>query len=481
MSLGVKLHSCLKRVFGFLALYFLLTSPLFADSSSISSKEASYDGNALVLKGSVLLNHALGMMRAENARLVKEDKHHPFSLIYLNEDVAIQLNNHAEISCNRAEFDFQNQVGLLLPSPGEKISFTSQFIDKSGERVPVMLQSIRANLTFSEGQSDEMHICQMHANEEVVIEYGDGYLLKAGSALYQAEEPMSYILAFPAEEEGTCHFSYKGDEIEAQKVRFQPQESLVILSQPNGVVKTLFAPNEIAFSAGEMAWNRAQGTVAFFRNIHIADSSLGEIYCDEKIELVASSSAHSLYDIRAEGKTTIHTFAPNRQTVTCFGLLSFDQKTLTSTFESPLVDGVVPEGQQIDYRGENFQLLASSGVLEYGWMAGHLRPTKLSLQGGVRLASCPGAESKQCALGSHLTYSLLDHTMTLSAKKGEKVLYWDETQGITLSANQVRVHKDPFTGKESVKGIGNVRFSFSSTENALLKKMFPFYQPTGEL
>lgn len=474
-------NSCWKKIFGSLALNFLVCSPLLANPPSISSKEASYDGNALILKGDVILDHILGKMHAENARLSKEDKHHPFTLIYLNQNVSIELNNHAEISCDRAEFDFQNQVGTLLPSIGGKISFVSQFVENGGTTTPLNLQSARADLTFSEDQNQEMHISQMHANEAVVIEYGDGYLLRAGSALYETTESGNFLLAFPEEHESTCHFSYKEDEIEAQKVRFHPQESLIVLYHPNGVIKTLFAPYEIAFSAGEMIWNRSEGSLTLFQNIHIADSSLGEVYCDEKIEITNPLNSSSLYDIQASGKTTIHTFAPGRQTLTCFGPLSFDQKTLTSTFESPQVDGVVPEGQQIEYRSDNLQLLASSGLLEYGWIEGHLRPTRLLLENDVRLSSAPGTESNQCAIGDQLTYSLLGHTMTLSAKPGDKVLYWDHVKALAISADQLCFQKDPFTNRESVKGVGNVQFSFSSAENALMKKMFPFYEPTGEL
>ncbi len=455
---------------------FFACTHLLANPSSISSQEASYDGNTLTLTGNVTLDHALGKMRAQNAQLVKEEKEHPFSLIYLNGKVTIALNNEAEISCSRAEFDFQNQVGTLLPTRGEKVTFT-QLVEKGGERVSLKLQSARANLIFSQSQNHEINISKMHADEAVEIEYADGYILKAGSAIYEVTDDGSFILAFPSEKDECCHFSYKNDAIQAQKVCFHPQESKIILYSPKGVLKTLFAPNEIAFSCSEMVWDRASNRLSLSKNIHIADHTLGEVYCDETVELAPPSGPHSLYNIQTTGKTTIHTYAPGkRQTLTCFGTMSFDQESLTSTFESPLVDSHVPEGQQIEYRAEDLQLLASSGLLEYGWIEGHLRPTKLMLRSNVRLS-----ESQHCALGDLLTYSLFDHTMTLSAKEGEKVLYWDPKQSLAISAKEVRIQKDPFTNKESVKGVGNVQFVFSSAENDLMKKMFPFYQLAGEL
>lgn len=91
------------------------------------------------------------------------------------------------------------------------------------------------------------------------------------------------------------------------------------------------------------------------------------------------------------------------------------------------------------------------------------------LEGDVRLTK----SEERCGLAHRLIYAQNKHTVILTAKPGERVLFWDRTRGLAISATEVHISKDPRTQDEIVKGIGNVRFHFSSAENALLKKLFP--------
>src|ERR1700733_12087732 len=77
------------------------------DAGTISSSNASYDGNALILKGQVLLDHGLGTMQAEEAVLQKQEvgKDFPFSLIHLEKDVLLKLNQTGELKCEKADLD----------------------------------------------------------------------------------------------------------------------------------------------------------------------------------------------------------------------------------------------------------------------------------------------------------------------------------------------------------------------------------------
>ncbi len=68
--------------------------------------------------------------------------------------------------------------------------------------------------------------------------------------------------------------------------------------------------------------------------------------------------------------------------------------------------------------------------------------------------------------------------MVLSSKTGSNVLFWDKEQQLSISAREVHIAR--VDKKETIKGVGNVRFSFSSTESDLLKKLFPFYKGESE-
>ena len=81
----------------------------------------------------------------------------------------------------------------------------------------------------------------------------------------------------------------------------------------------------------------------------------------------------------------------------------------------------------------------------------------------------------RCAVADQFAYYPETETMILSAQNGESVLFWDDTQQLSISAREVHLSRDE--KGENIKGVGNVRFAFSTIENELLKKLFPFYQP----
>lgn len=82
---------------------------------------------------------------------------------------------------------------------------------------------------------------------------------------------------------------------------------------------------------------------------------------------------------------------------------------------------------------------------------------------------------ERLARSDTLTYSDATQTVVLKANPGERVLFFDREKGLTISATEVHISKDPLTSEEKVKGVGNVRFHLSSSEAALLKKLFPGY------
>ena len=86
----------------------LLANAPVPESGSLSSTNASYDGNALLLTGHVVLDHGLGKMTAEEASLQKQEtgKEFPFSLIHLHKEVVLSLRNQEQIFCEIADLDF---------------------------------------------------------------------------------------------------------------------------------------------------------------------------------------------------------------------------------------------------------------------------------------------------------------------------------------------------------------------------------------
>ena len=108
-----------------------IAAPL-SETGSLSSTDASYDGNALVLTGHVVLDHGLGKMNAEEASLQRQEggKDFPFSLIHLNKDVLLSLKNNAKLQCESADLDFSALKGLLHAKEGGTVVYTDSIKKK---------------------------------------------------------------------------------------------------------------------------------------------------------------------------------------------------------------------------------------------------------------------------------------------------------------------------------------------------------------
>src|SRR5690348_14837979 len=111
--------------------------PLLPEAGSVSSTNATYDGNALLLTGHVILDHGLGKMTAEEASLQKQEmgKDFPFSVIELRKDVHLALKSSAELLCERADLNFDSLTGVLYSSDTSKVSYIDGF-KKKKETIP---------------------------------------------------------------------------------------------------------------------------------------------------------------------------------------------------------------------------------------------------------------------------------------------------------------------------------------------------------
>src|SRR5579863_9410868 len=161
-------------------------------ADSLSSTQANYDGNSLILTGHVVLDHGLGKMTAEEASLQRQEagKDFPFSLIQLRKDVLLALKNSAQITCGSADLDFTTLKGTLLPAEHGKVVYSDQIKKKKGgDATPLKLSGELVELNFSkqssEGKKTNYEIDTILAKQEVVIEYADNFELQAHHALYR--------------------------------------------------------------------------------------------------------------------------------------------------------------------------------------------------------------------------------------------------------------------------------------------------------
>lgn len=472
------------------------------DSGSLSSTNASYDGSSLLLTGHVSLNHGLGKMTAEEASLQRQEagKDFPFSLIQLRNDVILSLKSSAQITCGSAELDFTALKGSLLSPENGKVVYSDQIKKKrSSETFLLQLSGKFIDLNFSKLSNDskiDYEIDNILAKEEVVIDYADNFQLHAHHALYRKElsqdnktskrEFQGIVTAYPQDDLSQCRLSHLGDEIFADMVDIDLINSKISLLHPKGVLATSILPHletgEIYFESDYLYWDQGKSALTLKGNISINEASIGALNAQDELQIVQTSTGgkYLLKSIQAQGPSVLIYKDANKNShkLVSHGSMHLDRDKLKATIESPKKDGATALDKQIYYEESEIAFYADNASIEYSIVEDVMQPSLLNLKGNIRLFSHDPLKPPRFGSADRLTYSLTTRTLILSADPGKKVLFWDETQGMHLSAPEVHIVYDAETKQQSVKGIGAVQFSFTPEEQSKLQQLFPQLKAT---
>jgi hypothetical protein len=327
------------------------------------------------------------------------------------------------------------------------------------------------------------------AKEGVVIDYLESFRCLAHEALYRKEgtkemknsrkEFQGIITAYPKDELSPCQLKHEQDEIFADMIDLDLLHSKISLLHPRGtLMTTLAAPSSpMRFKSEYLYWDQNKHCLTLKGNIALEDPSLGHLETQEELlihhALIKGKSTFK--SLTTQGLSTLIYTDPLQQIhkLVSYGPIHLDREKLKATIESPKVEGVVPEGEQISYQEDTFLVFADSAAIDYSLVDGHLEPSIITLQGHVRLSSCDPQKPPRYSCADRLSYSVTTRTFILSANPGKKVLFWDESQGAHLSAPEVHITHDPVTHEQHIKGIGAVQFGFTTEEQHTLQHLFP--------
>ena len=462
-------------------LFFLfLSTTLFAANtkdSKLSSISASYDGNALVLKGQVILDHGMGKMCADLATLERQETNRdfPFSLIHLDKNVQLALADGAELRCSHADLDFLSLKGELTAPDKERVIYTQTLSD--GQLIRLLTPLVEIAMKKSEGEKSHFIVESLLAKNGVILDYASRFTLRADHADYQNKESSSgpKIFAYPKSEEEKCLLTHEGDQIEAALVEFDLPTSQFILHEAEGSLASSFhtqaKKGEMHFHAESLVWDQPHATLILRGKSTVEESALGNLTSDTEIRLMhqISNGKKRLCQLAAFGNTMLQYRNPETEkmhALVSHGVIHLDRDKLLGTIDSD-------EGEFLHYEDEDVCCEAKSALVEYSLVDNVLQPSSLILKGDVRLFSRDVHKSIHCGFADRLSFSPTTKTFILSANPGKKVLFWDETETTRVSAQEIHITLDPETKQQIVKGVGNVKLLFTDQENAFLKQIFP--------
>ncbi|NDD58198.1 MAG: hypothetical protein EBZ47_02950 [Chlamydiae bacterium] len=477
-----------------------VTYPEAMKEGLVSSTNASYDGNALLLTGHVVLDHGLGKMNAEEASLEKQEagKDFPFSLIHLKKEVFLSLKNHAHLSCDVAQLDFNQLKGYLTAPQKGFVCYTDTILNKGKDGVKVSLESQRIELSMLKiekgDQKAEYDIETLKAKESVKVNYDSNFLLEAEEALYRrlggslaAKEFQGIISAYPKDDQSHCKVIHFQDEVLARSIDLDLQRSTLSMHQSQGTIHTSFLPDLqkglLQFNTEHFIWNEPDSLLTLKGKSFIQESSLGTISSEELLTIQQGMLGDKkvISKVESRGPAEFIYMDPSSKSshkLKCFGQMKIDREHLSARLTSPKKEAKQSRFTgQIYYEESIMGAYADAAAVEFAAEGTLLQPITMHLKGNVCLFSRNPQEPFRCGIADRMHFSPETKTLILCANPGQKVLFWDEQQAVRMSAQEVHLTVNPLNQQTVIQGVGNVKFSLSTEENEALKNVFPQFKP----
>ncbi len=466
----------------------------------IQSGEAEYDGKEIVLKGDVVIQHELGIISAHQLAVIpssEKDKNKRFSFLKMKEDIVIDSKESGQLYCQEAEIDYACLKGVFLGNQKQlEVVYTSGKKSKNLEKPLLILKSgqMQVELTRqydSEKQSHFASIHQIQADHHVTAHYNQEYLILADRALYQrlpssSPNTSTEILSLYSDHRPCRVINENGDQLQADTVTVDLTTRRLMLYHVQG---TLYANRDkkkqlpLHFSSENLIWNDIDQVLLLQKQVRLQQEEWGYLETDKEIQIYQSlmDGKRETSMIVAPEETKLTCLDEKNRLLhkmTCHGPLIVDHKNSQIFMQSPFDEqGQVLADKQVYFEDVAGDIYADQVWLNYENLNGRsLATVLLSMQGHVRLFNRFDGHLQESS--SVLQYALADQVDYLSGKKemvlsgqgGNRVLLFDKGNHMQMSASSLRIHRDEKSHKESIQGIGDVRFTFIEHEFNQLKQ-----------
>jgi hypothetical protein len=453
----------------------------------IEAEKSIYDGKTILLMGDVFLEHAVGTLSAGRASLAgsPEDRKFRLSQLDLHDHVRFTLSEGGELMAAEAHLSQETSLGTFKGSPEQPfVVYMEECRDGSGsqERFPIIVKSRSMTIEFKPIDPGEKTVTKSHINavvasENVTVDYNHDFIAAADCATFHREESpvsqtgLSGIICLNAEgDDGHCHVTNRnGDLIHARQIFVDTLNRRLSFAHPKGALfssRNRLVKERIDFSSDMLNWDEQEGTLKLRGHVKIAEKGLGQLISDDEVTLFHSilNGKKELSTIESTGHTVLtHT----SHILQSCGKMAVDHANLKVTLDSPGVE-------QVFYKDDQGTIYADHAEVEYELVEGKISPRKLTLEGHVKMINkpCKDLQRQQYVLADRVKVFPATQEVFLSADKGNRVLVYDQVNDLQVSAPGLKIKRDEATKKESMQGIGDVRFNFLDPEFDQLHQRF---------
>lgn len=473
-----------------LTLLFLTAGPLLAGSSKpihLESQSAIFNGTALELKGGVSLDSPIGCLKAGEAIIysVAKDNLNP-SKILLKQGIKCLFREGYQLGAPSAELDCKELTGLFVGSDREAVICSKEKLDG----YPFEIKSLSMRVAFNPHAKNEIRTISAEKSVSILYRNIEAY---GGLALYTAfgQEKLSgshygEIALTAALPEAYCTLKSGKDQIQTDALLINTLFKTLLFTNPQGCMQ---ASNEekIHFSSETMRWDDCKQTLLLQDHVVIEADSFGKLVTDGPLVCVRGAEKNiRLIECQSPAFLSRHDLdADFCYTLNCQGTITIDNENKCMTLLSPKeLNGVNRREHQILYEDPHGTVTANEAKMFYTYQEGKLVPDRLVVSGDVQITNrfAPSKELQE----TYAQYILADQAEVFIAAKevllrsSDRVLLFDKINRLELSAPTVKIKRNEATKKESIQGIGDVRFVFIDTEFNKIKERFLLGDSTDE-
>jgi hypothetical protein len=469
----------------------------------IQSGEAEYNGKEIVLTGLVHIDHELGSIQAQQIRILPslhKDQKAKFSHLQMLGDVHIRFKEGGSLKCQQADLDYAALRGVFIGNEEHPDVYYTQPARRSDNDNGFTLTSNQMTLRLRRLEkkqgSFETSLQSIEASKGVHFCYQDYMAVAETATLYKQESSTGSLLdqsiiTLSESERNKCRLMTKqGDWIEALQIILDVNQQKLVFAEPKGrlmVGQKESDQKTVDFSADQLVWDGNTNALSLLGNVQLLQEGNGQLETKEATHLFyqqnPSSKKRELVAIISD-RDTILTYKDEAKglshQVICPGSFKIDhqQKMIflngkkdekgemeekNQVFFEDLLGDIYADAMQIDYRGDRlFQPISlhmAGHVKIFNRFNGHMEESGLVLQ---------------YALADRVSYSLEQKEMLLKGADKRRVLFFDKVNHIQMSAPGLKIRHQGESGQESIRGIGDVHFTFIEKEFEELRQRFKF-------
>lgn len=449
----------------------------------IDSALADYDGKKITLSGNVVVQHKLGTISADQVVLTEtpELEKNPYGLVHMQGNISIALKEGGKITCSQADVDYSKLKGVFSGVPEhEYVVYTENLHPDGDTGIGLVVKGRRMALQLLKcGSLDcpKSSIEAISVEDAVTVNYNHDLIAFADTAAYQhavdAENQRlpGIITLKAAKQGGLCQLTNKeGDVVRCNEMKIDTLKRLLTFSSPRGSIESALGRTE--FTSENLLWDEHDQALTLDGNVEVVQQEMGTIKTQNQIRItqVLHEGHKRLHSIVSPFDTTLTYRDPKNhlRTISCPGPIRIDHQKMQA-FLSGIQD------KQIAFEDSKGEIFADKALIVYQEGG---KPQKIFLEGNVRILNhlTPSNQATtatlQYALADELEYTPENEEMLFKAKETRRVLFFDKVNNMQVSAPGLKICRDQTTGKESIQGIGDVRFSFVELEFEQLKQKF---------